>query len=356
MRTLKSFSLLRRARAALCAWIVFLSCLPAAAMGEAVFTPSGETAADVNDHSYWTTPMDIGDEEAVWAMLTADTFVLDGGQQEQVLIRAEKDEGSEAVGEVTCYSQGVQVLSGDEGGWTRIRCYSSSFHDTVTEKWNALVEGWVPSSLLVCRTPADGMGLVVDKLTQRLYVFKNGRLFSTLRVSTGLPNEKQPYNETRSGEFFLVSRVGDFKSDNMTCEMAIRFNSGDLLHQVPYTGSDKDYDLCEGKLGERASHGCIRVQRKRTPEGVNMRWIWENYEKFTKIVIWEDLPGRTIPETDPGTVVYYNPKKGKNYHLEAACYGVRDEYEPMTAITFADLFEEKYSKLTPCPYCNPPEK
>ncbi len=320
----------------------------------AVFTPSGET--DPNSHDYWVTPMDITDEDAVWAMLMSDSWVLKGGQQEQVLLRAGKSDDSEAVGEVTCYSQGVRVLSGDEDGWTLIQCYSSSFHDTVTKKWNALTQGWVRTDLLVRQTPDGGMGLVVDKLTQRLYVFRNGKLFSTLRVSTGLPNEDQPYNETRSGEFFLVSKVGDFRSDSMLCEMALRFNSGDLLHQVPCFGADKDYDICEAKLGERASHGCIRVQRKRTPEGVNMRWIWENYRKFTKIVIWEDTEGRVIPETDPETPVYYNPKKGKNYHLRDTCYGVRDEYEPMTAIPYARLYEDKYAKLTPCPYCNPPEK
>ena len=331
----------------------FLFCLPPSASGEGVFTPSGETG---EGGGYWLTPMDITDEAAVWTMLMAPVTVLTGGQQEQVVLRAEKSENSEGVGEVTCASQGVQVLRDDGDGWTLVRCYSSSFHDTVTEKWNALTEGWVPTERLTSVTPDGGMGLVVDKLTQRLYVFRDGRLFSTLRVSTGLPNEKQPYNETRSGEFLLVSKVGDFKSDNMTCEMAIRFNSGDLLHQVPYIGSDKDYDICESKLGERASHGCIRVQRKRTPEGVNMRWIWENYRKNTKLVIWEDTEGRTKAETPPETQVYYNPKGGKNYHLKATCYGVRDEYEPMTALTFAQLSEDKYRKLTPCPYCNPPEK
>ncbi len=336
--------------------VLFLAlALPAHAAGEGVFTPSGETGAE-GECGYWVTPMDISDEAAVWAMLMADSYVLKGDQQEQVLLRAEKSDKSEAVGEVTCVSQGVQILSGDEDGWTYVRCYSSSFHDTVTEKWNELVEGWVETARLVRQTPASGMGLVVDKLTQRLYVFRDGKLFSTLRVSTGLANEKQPYNETRSGEFFLVSRVGDFKSDNMTCEKAIRFNSGDLLHQVPYIGSDKDYDICEAKLGERASHGCIRVQRKRTPEGVNMTWIWNNYEKYTKLVIWEDIDGRTEAETPPETKVYYNPKKGKNYHLRETCYGVRDEYEPMTAITYADLFTDEYDHLTPCPYCNPPEK
>ncbi len=329
--------------------------LPSFAETAAVFTPSMAVSEDPDDHSYWTTPMDITDEEAVWAMLTAPSWVLDGQQQEQVTLREMPDANSAAIGDVTCYSQGVQVLGGDENGWTKIRCYSSSFHDSKVKAWNALVEGYVPTNLLKKQESATGMGLVVDKLTQRLYVFTDGHLFATLAVSTGLANEKQPYNETRSGEFFLVSKVGDFKSDNMTCEMALRFNDGDLLHQVPYLGN-KDYDICESKLGERASHGCIRVQRKRTPEGVNMRWIYEHYEKFTKIVIWEDYEGRVIPPTDPETVLYYNPKGGRNYHTQETCYGVRAEYQPMTAFTFSELDDEAFRKLTPCPYCNPPKR
>ncbi len=338
-------------------WMALPSCAAAESTASVrrIFTPSGSLAASAGERDYWTTPMDIRDEEAVWQMLTAPAWVLTGGQQDQVALRAQPDEKAPIVGEVTCESQGVQVLSGDQDGWTRVRCYSSSFHDSAARQWNALVTGYVPTALLRRQEAAAGMGLVVDKLTQRMYVFADGHLYSTLRISTGLSNEKQPYNETRSGEFFLVSRVGDFKSDNMTCEMAIRFNRGDLLHQVPYTGSDRDYDLCEGKLGERASHGCIRVQRKRTPEGVNMRWIWNHYEKWTRVVIWEDLPGRTPEETDGETLVWYNPKKGQYYHLKETCYGVREEYLPMTPIPFRSLFET-HTKLKDCPYCNPPVK
>ena len=93
-------------------------------------------------------------------------------------------------------------------------------------------------------------------------IFRNGELFSTLLVSTGLTNARQPYNETRSGEYLLVSRVGGFMSDNMYCPRAIRFNDGDLLHEVPYVerNGKQIYSVTEPYLGQKASHGCIRVQ------------------------------------------------------------------------------------------------
>lgn len=87
-----------------------------------------------------------------------------------------------------------------------------------------------------------------------------------------------------------------------------------------------------------------------------MTWIWNHYEKHTKIVIWEDWEGRTLPEIPWDTPVYYNPDGGRDYHSQETCYGVRDEYEPLTAITYGDLFGETYGHLDMCPYCVPPEK
>ena len=229
----------------------------------------------------WTVPMDITDEEAVWQALTAPITVVDDGkssdQRRQMVVRAEPSGDSKGVGMVTMISQGVHVLErGDE--WSLIECYSSSFHNSAVLNWNALIQGYVPTRTLKEIMPNQKMGIVIDKLTQRLYIFRNGGLYSTLLVSTGLVNSRQPYNETRSGEYLLVSKVGGFSSDNFYCPLAIRFNAGDMLHEVPYIQRSKDYSMTEPKLGSKASHGCIRVQRKANPEGVNMQWIWSHYE------------------------------------------------------------------------------
>lgn len=335
--------------------MLLLMLLPLSGLGEEVFTPSRK-AECAHENCFWTTEMNIADTESIWNMLMQPITVLEGNQKEQIQLRAEPDKKAEAVGDVTCASQSVHVLETLDNGWSYVETYSSSFHDSRVKNWNGLVQGYVETKRLKTVTPHGDMALVVDKLTQRLYVFMDGELFSTLRISTGLPNERQPYNETRSGEFLFVSGVGDFKSDNMTCEKGIRFNFGDLIHCVPYVGNSKNYEPFENVLGERASHGCIRVQRKRTPEGVNMTWIWNHYKKNTKIVIWEDWEGRILPETPMETPVYYNPNGGKDYHSQASCYGVRDEFEPLKEITYADLFEDDYKNLKMCAYCVPPEK
>ena len=323
------------------------------------YTPNWTSPAYGMDTTmnYWTMPMDITNEEAVWAMLMQPITVVDSGsknaQRAQVTIRREPDEKSDGVGVVTCVSQGVHVLErGDT--WTKIECYSSSFHDSKVKAWNMLVQGWIPTKYLKTVNPDPSMGMVVDKLTQRLYIFRDGHLFSTLLVSTGLANAKQPYNETRSGEFLIVSAVGEFKSDNIYCSLALRYNSGDLLHEVPHTklaDGGKDYRRQEAKLGTKASHGCIRVQRKQDPSGVNMRGLWDNRKMNTKIVIWEDWQGRQIPTPGDDTLLYYNPKKGQSYHSQPTCNSAKNiELQPFT---YGELDTEPYSKLTRCEYCTP---
>ena len=206
------------------------------------FTPSYASAYAGTDTTmnYWTLPMDITDTEAVWEMLMQPMTVLDSGAKTngakvQITIRSEPSLQSKGIGVVTCLTQGVHVLEkGSE--WSLIECYSSSFHDAKVEAWNMLTTGYVQTKYLKTVKPYEHIALVIDKLTQRMYIFKDGELYDTLLVSTGLANAKQPYNETRSCEFLLqCPAVGQFKSDNLYCDMGIRFNSGDLLHEVPHT-------------------------------------------------------------------------------------------------------------------------
>ncbi|MBQ6563154.1 MAG: L,D-transpeptidase [Clostridia bacterium] len=333
-----------------------------AARDQSQYTPSyGSPYAGMDTElNYWTVPMDITDEETIWKMLTAPVTVVDTGKKNsekmQVLIHAEPSENSGSVGVVTCATQGVHVLENLENGWSLIECYSSSFHDSKIKAWNLLVQGYVPTSLLKTEIPNQEIALVVDKLTQRLYIFKDGSLFSTLLVSTGLANARQPYNETRSGEFLLqLPAVGEFRSDNLYCSMGIRFNNGDLIHEVPHmknADGSKNYKTTEYKLGTRGSHGCIRVQRLKTPEGTNMKWIWNNKKQNMKIVIWEDWQGREYAYPDDQMTLYYNPKSGQYYHTQETCNSAKSVI--FSPFTYGELENEAYASLRPCNYCSAP--
>ena len=51
-----------------------------------------------------------------------------------------------------------------------------------------------------------------------------------------------------------------------------------------------DYDTCESRLGTKGSCGCIRVQRRLTPENVDAKWLYDNLRRkpYTKVIIWDD--------------------------------------------------------------------
>ena len=346
---------------------------------QSVFTPSygSEWQSAPGASAYWTLPMDITDEEAVWNMLMEPITVVDIGKvknlsrsqmtKKNIYMYREPDENSKIVGEVTNLSQGLRVIEQLDNGWTHVECYSSSFFSkpaTKIKAWNILVSGYVESRYLKQVQPTDELALVVDKLTQRLYVFQKGKRIAELLCSTGLVQwngkKYQPYNETRSGEFLLINMTGSLNSDKLKCSYAIRFNAGDEIHEVPHQvrgDGSYDYRTTEPSLGQKKSHGCIRVQRLPTPEGINMAWIYKKVRDLdlcgsVKIVIWEDWQGRQIPVPDPDTILYYNDNgKGQYYHLCEKC-------ESASSVTFspfryAQLDEAPFSKLQACPWCVP---
>lgn len=346
---------------------------------QSVFTPSygSPWQSAPGASSYWTLPMDITDEEAVWNMLMEPITVVDIGKKkglshsqltkQNIYMYLEPDEDSKIVGEVTNLSQGLRVIEDLGNGWTHVECYSSSFFSkpaTKIKAWNILVSGYVKSKYLKQVQPTDKLALVIDKLSQHLYVFQEGKMIAELLCSTGLVQwngkKYQPYNETRSGEFLLINMTGSLDSDRLKCSYAIRFNAGDEIHEVPHlvrADGTFEYKTTEPYLGQKRSHGCIRIQRLTTPEGINMAWIYKRVRDLdlcgkVKIVVWEDWQGRQLPVPDPDTVLYYNDNgKGQYYHRGEKCNSASSV--TFSPFRYAQLDEAPYSKLQACPWCNP---
>ena len=316
------------------------------------------------DHEvcFWKLEMGRMDEDAIWKVLTQPVTVLKGKQREQVRVLARPEEGCrDYTGVVTCTSQAVHILR-QEGDWTLIEAYSSAEEGSAVHVFADHFEGWVKTSRLKTEEVDQTYGLVIDKLQQRLYVFREGRLFTTMLCSTGFAkNKANLFHETPAGEYLMVSWVGGFAAETLWCAYGIRINSGILVHEVPSREeTDRNgntftsYSRCERYLGEKASHGCIRVQRQKTPEGVNAKWLWDNLHRkpYTKVIIWDDLD-RELEYPDDSLPLYYNPKGGKNYHAKPVCSMVKDDLEPMPSFTYGELGDKPFNKLTPCPGCAP---
>ena len=327
-----------------------------------------------HEDCYWKLPMGSTDEAAVWKVLTAPVTVLDINQRHQYKVRKEPDRDCAVyTGEVTGASQGVHVLERGEE-WTLIEAYSSSPEGSKVKVYAEKFQGYVETALLK-EVPVDQQyALVIDKQKQRLYVYEEGHLLSTLLCSTGYYNPKKGtrWNETPAGEFLCVSWTGDFPlkdedgNTNMICKTAIRINDGILIHEVPMipkTDSSGNvewtYNRCERYLGEKASHGCIRVQQRKTPEGINERWLWDHLSDgnkqgklYTKVIIWDDA-GRTLGYPDDELKLYYNPKNySAYYHSSPDCVLIRGSKNTVE-FTYGELEDRTYRSKRPCPNCAP---
>ena len=293
---------------------------------------------------------DITDEKACWDLLMKPITVLDVDQTESVYPLktpgGDKVNNDKLGGFINGASAAVHVLGEDEDGWTLIEGI---------DYYNRIIRGYVKTKLLKTVTPNQHYGVIVDKLTQKLNVFIDGKFFSACSVSTGLPNDKQPYNETSAGEYLAISWSGGFDSEGMYCDMAIRFNNGDKIHEVPFNtlaDGTKSYKKWEPLLGQKASHGCIRVARLANKDGLNQTWLWNNLKKNTKIIIWDDA-GRKMPYPDDDTLLYYNPEGGQYYHADANCSSVKKKYLPTKEFKYSELDSGISAKLQPCPSCTP---
>lgn len=333
--------------------------------GGSVMIPSAVTPKE-DENNYWTLPIGVFDEAAIWDIMMQPITVIDGKDQRDVYALRKTPDPSSAkdniVGEITFLSQGVHVLETLDNGWTLIEAYNSSYGPDCASRrgygvTDDLIQGYVRTSLLKTITPRTEYGLLIDKCEQRMYIFSNGHCIGTLLVSTGLNNAKQSWNETPSGEFLMVSRMGGFAAGNLWCAYGMRINGGCAIHEVPYIGNEstpaanRDYSSTVKMLGQKASHGCIRVQKAANEQGQNIKWLWDNIKVNTKVLIWDDTGRiRPYPAADDYEL-YYNPNGGQYYHENQNCPSVKSRFLPLTAFTYGELDSGSFAKLTPCPKC-----
>ncbi|GHU83228.1 hypothetical protein FACS1894196_2750 [Clostridia bacterium] len=281
--------------------------------------PQSAPYSDSADGSFWSmTPGEL-DDQAIWDILMQPIVVYDGGikagAKSHAYLMENPDGTGKKIAQLHTQSQGVHLLGeANADGYVLVEAFSNYDPDfqpkTEDERAHAfeVKRGYVLAKNLKTVEVMPDMALLIDKLTQRMYLFIDGKRETELLISTGKIADNKYYNETIAGEYITVSHTGLFQSGNMFCDMAIRINGGILIHEVPHKQNGdgtRNYSAFEGYLGTKQSHGCVRVQRLKNADGYNHRWIWQNFKsaKPYKVIIWDD-----INRVDTPAVWYPNPK------------------------------------------------
>jgi len=150
---------------------------------------------------------------------------------------------------------------------------------TTTQKidWNAPSGGAYPAL-----AANEKIWIDVSIHDQKVYIKNGNNTIYTMIASSGI--DTNPDNSTPKGTFYIQPERGEWFYSAGYKEGAEYWvswkNHGEFLfHSVPM---DKDKNVIKNeaeKLGQKASHGCIRLA---IPDA---KWIYDNIKTGTKVVI-----------------------------------------------------------------------
>ena len=233
-----------------------------------------------------------GDSDAeIWEKMMAPSAVVDIRNVAHQRVYAEPNAASRVLGTLHGQSQCLSVLEIQEK-WVRVSAWN---HER-----GAPVEGWVPRRVLKVVQPRTEYGLLVDKKAQTLTLFREGKIVDTLLVSTGRMTKGELYQETAAGSFLTDEHMSDYSTNGLKYDFVIRYDGGNLLHQIPYAWSEsgkKEMNPGEMYLGTKASHACIRIQEKPGASGLNAYWFWTHLPYHTRVIVLDDPEEREKLET-----------------------------------------------------------
>lgn len=236
------------------------------------------------------------DDETMWEMMMQPSVVVDIAAVSHQKVYDKPSTSGKTLGTLHGQSQGVEVIK-IEGKWAYIGAWQ---HES-----GGYIEGWVPLNRLKTVTPNSDYGLVIDKQTQQMKVFYRGECITTMLISTGLAGENRLIRETAAGAFVTLEHMDDFEDSGYHYEYPIRYDGGNLIHQLGYKAkrTKKDFSAQEPVLGQKGSHGCVRISRTVNESGINAYYFWTHLPYGTRIFILDDEENRTLQAAAVSTKV-----------------------------------------------------
>ena len=226
-------------------------------------------------------PPDPEDDEAVWAALTSPA-VVGAGTEGQGLYLMKKKKYAPG-GSISCRTAAVNVLEVCDDGWCRVAAWRQAIGE--------YMEGYVRRDKLTVIAPRLHYGALINKRTQTMTVYRDGRRLGQIRISTGLLSSENQLAATPPGVYLIGSRMKDFQNGGFHYDYPIRLHGDYLLHTIGYKvrNSEKVYTAELDNLGSPASHGCIRMDVRAAGDegGLNAWWIWTHLGRDTRVIITE---------------------------------------------------------------------
>ncbi len=276
-----------------------------------------------DDGTFWSmTPGEI-DDAVIWEIMMQPIYVWNNYEQHSsghAYLMENPDGTGRKVAQIHARSQGLHILGDiNEYGYVLVETFSNYdlvFKPRAAELDQAfdVKQGYLEALHIKNVEVSDHIGLLVDKLTQRMYLFVDGVRVTEFLISTGSPAGGKLYRETIAGEFTTIGYVGGFWSNGFLSDMAVRYNGGSLIHEVPCTVDEstgkRNYTYCERLLGQKASAGCVRVQRLKNADGYNMKTLWEtlftdgDFTPRYKVLVWDDRNREDRPAVWYPTPIY----------------------------------------------------
>ena len=262
-------------------------------------------------------------DEQIWEVMQQPSAVILRGETYDQPVYSAPDKSSAKLGTFHGTSQCVQILSLETEGWALVGGWE---HQT-----GCYIEGWLPTGLLKMVRPNGHYGILIDKKTQTMRIYEDGRVIGTMDISTGLATAKKMIRETPAGSFLTVSRIASFSSGGYTYEYPIRYDGGDLLHTVGYkkTRGVRTYSAHIAQLGRKASHGCVRIERFTEDGEIDAWWLYTHLPWYTRVIVMDDAEERAQQRAALGVTAadmdYTGPAPAEPASTDSAV--IRDDEE-----------------------------
>lgn len=221
-------------------------------------------------------------DEMIWRIMMQPSAVIDLKSTSHQNVYDEPSKQGRVLGTLHGQSQAVNVIDIRGDGWVKI---SAWIHED-----GSFVEGYVPEERLMMVRPNSEYGLLLDKQAQTLTIYHRGKKLTTLAISTGLVAQNKLIRETPAGSYLTLEHMSEFSSEGYHYAYPIRYDGGNLLHQLGHKerSGRNDFSDQTPQLGQKASHGCIRLPSQVNGDGVNAYWLYTHLPYHTRLIILDD--------------------------------------------------------------------